>query len=220
MARCAFAAVLVAACAMALPVCGARAATALSVSAGPLLALTPAAPPQDPADAPPVIERFTANVRVCESGECTRFLDDATAYGAALDLLVYRWTTADEAAALWTVLGTRGWHAFAAALEQRAPAAVLHEFRHVPAGFRQAYPLQLATTRPAAGNRRIVSFLGIYDDNEVRCFSLDLDASGAGAGTIAVALAAVAVDGDSPFLCAGVDRTAPLSHVRAWPPEE
>jgi hypothetical protein len=201
MARCGSAAVLLAWCAIGLPA-----------------HQTPPSDPQPAGEPPPVVERFTANIRVCELGECARFLDDTTVYSAALDLLVHRWTTAEEVAELWGLLGTRGWHALAAAVATRAPVGVLHEFRRVPAGFRQAYPLHLAMVRPAPGNRRVASFLGVYDDDEVRCLSLDLDASGTGTGTLAVALAAVAVDGDVPFLCAGLDRIATLSNVHAWPP--
>jgi hypothetical protein len=161
--------------------------------------------------------RFTADVTVCARGACGGVLEEPAAYRAAFDLTVERWTAPAEAAALADVLARQGWHAFVTALAARAPAGFLHEFRHEPRGFRQAYPLQLAVSRDVPGGRRHVRLVAVYEEDDVRCVSLDLDTAGGGLGMIEVALALAPVEGDMPFACVGLERRATLDHVRAWP---
>jgi hypothetical protein len=169
---------------------------------------------QPAAEAP---ARFTADVIVCAGGACGGFLEAPAAYRAALDLAVDRWTSPGEAAALADVLARQGWHAFVTALAARPPAGFLHEFRHEPRGFRQAYPVQLAVARAAPGGRRHVRLVAVYEEDDVRCVSLELDGAGTGPGMIEVALALAPLEGDMPFACVGVQRRATLDHVRAWP---
>jgi hypothetical protein len=161
--------------------------------------------------------RFTADVTVCARDVCGGLFEEPAAYRAAFDLTVERWTAPAEAARLANDLAQQGWHAFVTTLAARPPAGFLHEFRHEPRGFRQVYPLQLAVTRPAPGGRRHVRLVAVYEEDDVRCVSLDLDGTGGGIGIIEVALALAPVEGDMPFWCAGVDRRATLDHVRAWP---